>query len=176
MNSEPKEQVKPHRTKSEMVEAEYTCHITRSFRQGKPFENLPRKNMGYSNTVISSMFCNRPVWIQCELWHCDGPKCRKLHIQQVTKYVSEPDFCVPDKCIRICHCFVLTHVSALMPASAPTYPAWCLITQNQECQQPLLTMLHLIQSILLHIQYMCWVGTAPQVKAKGGVIVIMQSL
>jgi len=60
-----------------------------------------------------------------------------------------------------------------MLASALTYRAKCLITQGQECQQPLLTTLHLLQSILLHIQYMYWVDAAPQVEAKAGVTALM---
>lgn len=65
----------------------------------------------------------------------------------------------------------MTHVSAVMLASVLVYRVWCLLTQGQECQQPLLIVLHLLQSILLHIQYMYWVDAAPQVKAKIGAIV-----
>lgn len=92
------------------------------------------------------------------------------------KYISEPGSCVPNKWVRICHCFVSIHVSVSMLASALTYHTWCLIAQGQDCQQPLLTTLHLLQSILLHIQYMYQVDAAPQVKAKVRVIVLMQSL
>lgn len=115
-----------------MVIAEHICHNTRSCQQGKPFEKLPRKSMGYINIVLSSVICKHPVCIQCELWHWWTGEQKIIHSSgNNLKHISESGLCVRNKGTTIRHCLILIHVSASVLAPVVTYHTWCLITQGQ---------------------------------------------